>query len=377
MWWLFACVRSTVEDAGDPALADTPRGELWEAGWANVPGMYLVVADDPAVLDRFPRATLTRRSNSAPVLGVRMSYADAVALAEDPAVASVTIDALIHTDLGADAAGCADDTAQIRPTGVDAAGKSRKGGTGAGIKVAVVDTGIDLDHPDLVIAGVVDVTDTTGGDDDNGHGTHVAGTIAAQDDSIGVVGVAPDVELYAVKVLDSSGAGDYLDVAIGIDEAIQLGVDVINLSVSGTRDSPAVHAQVRAAKEAGIIQVAAAGNRASPVNRSFPAAWAGEVITVSAWDVDGDRWAPFSNYGPEVDVAAGGMEICSTFPDGEWHRESGTSQATPVVSGLVALDLQLHPGSGFAAVETAIRASVADLLSSPRHAEDLAVADDL
>lgn len=377
MWWLFACVRTTVEDAGDPALADTPRGELWDAGWENVPGTYLVVASEPDVFDRFPRATVMGRSRSAPVFGVRMAFADAVALAEDPAVDSVTIDALIHTDLGADAAGCADDTAQVRPSGVDAAGKSRKGGTGAGIKVAVVDTGIDLDHPDLHVVDLVDVTGTTGGDDDNGHGTHVAGTIAALDDEIGVVGVAPDVELYGVKVLDSSGAGDYLDVAIGIDEAISLGVDVINLSISGTRDSPAVRAQVRAAKAAGIIQVAAAGNMAGPVDRSFPAAWAGDVITVSAWDVDGDRWAPFSNYGPEIDVAAGGMEICSTFPDGEWHRESGTSQAAPVVSGLVALTLELHPGSTFNEVETTIRTSVSALRSSPRHAEDLAIADDL
>ncbi|ALM76301.1 S8 family peptidase [Thermococcus barophilus] len=228
------------------------------------------------------------------------------------------------------------------------------------IEVAVVDTGVDWDHPDLaanVVWGVSTLngivsTDPADWYDDNGHGTHVAGTIAALNNDIGVVGVAPNVEIYAIKVLDRTGSGTYTDIAIGIEQAI-LGPDgvldadgdgivagdsdddaaeVISMSLGGSVDDDFLHDMIIKAYSYGIVIVAASGNEATD-QPSYPAIYP-EVIAVGATDST-DAVASFSNLQPEV--TAPGVDILSTYPDDSYETLSGTSMATPHVSGVVAL----------------------------------------
>ncbi len=219
------------------------------------------------------------------------------------------------------------------------------------VQVAVVDTGIDLDHPDLAanIAWAVDMTGKTGGDDDNGHGTHVAGTIAAVRDSNGVVGMAPNIQLYAVKVLDRRGSGSWQDVMNGIYAAVKGpdgivdtadDADVISMSLGASSDpGQEFHDAIIYAYNHGVVLVAAAGNEGdgdgSTTELSYPAAY-DEVIAVGATDKD-DSIASFSNSGYFVEVSAPGVNIYSTYKDGSYDTLSGTSMATPHVSGLVAL----------------------------------------
>lgn len=210
---------------------------------------------------------------------------------------------------------------------------------GAGVKVAIIDTGIDLSHPDL--AGKVDggysaITKTEKPEDyqdDNGHGTHVSGTIAALRDGKGVVGVAPKARLYAVKVLDADGSGNLSDVIDGIVWAAKNGMQVANMSLGAPTDSDAMHRAVRFAKGMGVVVVAAAGNSGGSVG--FPGAYA-EVISVSASDSD-DHIAAFSSRGPEVKFIAPGVDIVSDKLGGGQISYNGTSMASPHVAGLAAL----------------------------------------
>ncbi|MHA1400092.1 MAG: S8 family peptidase [Candidatus Heimdallarchaeaceae archaeon] len=224
------------------------------------------------------------------------------------------------------------------------------------IIVAVVDTGIDLDHPDLApnIAWSYDeINDIDGGgDDDNGHGTHCAGTIAAIKDGNGVVGVNPYIKLYAIKVLDRTGSGSFTDVADGVIRAAEgpdgvIGTaddaDVISMSLGGTYDSPELHAAIQYAYSYGVVVVAAAGNEGDGDSTtdeiSYPAAY-DEVIAVGATDKD-DTIASFSNSGPFVEVTAPGVNIYSTYKNGAYDTLSGTSMACPHVAGVVALILAM------------------------------------
>jgi len=210
---------------------------------------------------------------------------------------------------------------------------------GAGVKVAIIDTGIDLSHPDL--AGKVDggysaITKTEKPEDyqdDNGHGTHVSGTIAALRDGKGVVGVAPKARLYAVKVLDADGSGNLSDVIDGIVWAAKNGMQVANMSLGAPTDSDAMHRAVRFAKGMGVVIVAAAGNSGGSVG--FPGSYP-EVIAVSASDSD-DHIAAFSSRGPEVDFIAPGVDIVSDKLGGGQISYNGTSMASPHVAGLAAL----------------------------------------
>jgi subtilisin family serine protease len=210
-----------------------------------------------------------------------------------------------------------------------------------GVKVAIVDTGIDGSHDDLT--GLVDggysaLTKSENPEsyqDDNGHGTHVAGIVAARRDGRGVVGVAPRARLYAVKVLDSDGTGSVSDIIDGIVWAAKNGIQVMNLSIGSSVDSDALHRAVRYARSKGVVLVAAAGNAGQSV--SFPGAYA-EAICVTASDPE-DRLAVFSNYGPEVDFIAPGVDILSDRLGGGVVSYSGTSMAAPHVTGLVALSI--------------------------------------
>ncbi|MDP2719097.1 MAG: S8 family peptidase, partial [Dehalococcoidia bacterium] len=229
--------------------------------------------------------------------------------------------------------------AQTLPWGVnriDAEFAHAGGVVGTGIKVAVLDSGIDLDHPDLNVAGSVNFAG--GGkdaDDKYGHGTHVAGIIGAKDNGTGVIGVAPGVSLYAVKVLGNSGSGNYSDVIAGLQWAVVNGMQVTNNSYGSAGNPGAtVEAAFDQAYSAGIINIAAAGNEyGSPV--IYPARY-GSVVAVSATTTS-DSLAGFSNIGPEVELAAPGVSILSTYKSGGYTELSGTSMASPHVAGVAAL----------------------------------------
>ena len=274
---------------------------------------------------------------------------------------------------------------QTLPTGINRI-DAEQNFTGAPVDVdiAIIDTGIDLDHPDLYVIQGVDCRRLdkktgqckVGGNDDNGHGSHAAGTAAAIDNGVGVVGVAPGARLYAVKVLDRSGSGTLSGVIQGIDWVTANAdvIDVANMSLggSGTDDSDgldcsfsadAEHIAICNAVEAGVTFVVAAGNELDDAQYHTPAAY-DEVITDSALsDFDGqpgglgvatyafsdctetedDSFGCFSNYGHDVDIMAPGMGIYSTYKDGGYATSSGTSMAAPHVAGAAGLLLAENP----------------------------------
>jgi len=208
--------------------------------------------------------------------------------------------------------------------------------SGKGVKVAVVDTGIDFRHPDLAPnykGGWNAIVSTATPLDDQGHGTHVSGTIAAVKDLKGVVGVAPSVDLYGVKVLDKNGSGQYSWVVAGIEWAVMNGMDVINMSLGGGSGTEALKAIMKKSKEMGVAVVCAAGNDSGPVN--YPAKYP-EAIAVSASD-SSDKIAYFSSRGPEIVVIAPGVNVYSTRKGGGYTTMSGTSMACPHTAGLAAL----------------------------------------
>ncbi len=255
--------------------------------------------------------------------------------------------------------------------------------------IAIVDSGVDLDHPDLNVVASADCVASgvgagcgPGGDDDNGHGTHVAGVAAAKDNSLGVVGVAPGARLHAVKVLDGSGAGSMSSVIAGADwvRARASAIDVVNISLGGSGYSFAGHTAVQSLVEAGVVVVTSAGNGRKDVYGADgvfgtsddvqPAAFP-ESMTVSALaDFDGrrgglndvayqlrdctedkdDSFACFSNHsnfvvgghpvaspGKAIDLVLPGVAIYSTYKDAGYATASGTSAAAPHGAGLVAL----------------------------------------
>ena len=191
---------------------------------------------------------------------------------------------------------------EVFPWGVDRIDAEKvwlSGNTADPIKVGVIDTGISNKHPDLlgnVKGGVDTINSFKSWNDDNGHGSHVAGIIAAIDNDIGVIGVGPQIDLYAIKVLGANGSGYLSDVIEGIEWAIKNHMQVINMSLGTTSDSQLLHDAVIAAKNTGIVIVAAAGNSGSSVN--FPAAYP-EVIAVSATDQN-NQLASWSSRGPEL-----------------------------------------------------------------------------
>jgi len=209
---------------------------------------------------------------------------------------------------------------------------------GRGAEVAVIDTGIDASHPDLAgqVAGGVNILDPKHPDawtDDEGHGTHVSGTIAGSGRSGGLAGVAPRAKLYAVKVLDKDGNGNYDDVIAGIEWAMNHGIKIANMSLGADEGSEPLHRAVQAALAKGMTIIAAAGNSGGTVG--FPGAYP-ETIAVGASD-SSDHAANFSSHGPEVDFIAPGVDILSAKMGGGYVSLSGTSMASPHIAGLAAL----------------------------------------
>jgi subtilisin family serine protease len=222
---------------------------------------------------------------------------------------------------------------------------------GAGVKLAVIDTGVDFDHPELKVAGGFNAIDNAVSfKDDHGHGTHVSGTIAALDNAKGVVGVAPDVTLYGVKVLSASGRGTFAQVIAGMQWCVENGIDVANMSLGGSAGEPALAEAVTAVTAAGVTIVAAAGNSGGSVG--YPAAYP-EVIAISA-STSGDGLANFSSRGPQVDFIAPGLNIPSLFKGGGYKTLSGTSMACPHMAGLAALAVAAKGVRGQEAIRAAL-----------------------
>ncbi|OGY62991.1 MAG: hypothetical protein A2745_02690 [Candidatus Harrisonbacteria bacterium RIFCSPHIGHO2_01_FULL_44_13] len=212
------------------------------------------------------------------------------------------------------------------------------------VRVAVVDTGISASHPDLVDnikGGHNAINPAKSWNDDNGHGSHVAGTVGALNNAVGVVGVGPLVDLYAVKVLNRNGSGFLSDVIEGIQWSVANGMQVVNMSLGTSSDVQSMHDAVAAAYNAGVVVVAAAGNSGDAVG--YPAAYP-EVIAVSATD-SSDNLASFSSRGPEVDLAAPGVSVYSTYKGTGYATLSGTSMAAPHVTGSAALVLNTPVGA--------------------------------
>lgn len=229
--------------------------------------------------------------------------------------------------------------AQSTPWGITRVGGA---GNGAGKVAWIIDTGIDLDHPDLTVDAARSrnfVSTTSTADDDNGHGTHVAGTIAANNNSVGVVGVAAGATVVAVKVLNRRGSGTYSQIIAGVDYVAANGSngDVANMSLGGSA-SQALDDAVSAAAARGVKFALAAGNESTNAGTKSPARVNGaNIYTVSAM-TSTDTWASYSNYGnPPVDYCAPGSSILSLWKDGGTNTISGTSMATPHVAGILLL----------------------------------------
>jgi len=426
---------------------------LEEGADNRIPGQYIVVLNDSVTdVDR-AEEELTRQARGERLLSyrhalrgfsARLSPEAAAELANDPRVAFVSEDRAVsimvdrepraereprtetereqgveeerssasrHRDFSDTAVSGA---AQVIPTGVDRINAENKANKGAGVHVAVIDTGIALDHPDLKnnIAGGKNCSSGTSYNDGNGHGTHVAGTIAALDNSIGVVGVAPEAKLWAVRVLNNSGSGSWSTVICGLDFVASKGpanggpITVANMSLGGggTSDNncgfsnnDALHKAVCRVRDAGVTLVVAAGNSGADATKSVPAAYNDAVITVSALvDSDGkpgglgsstsygadDTFASFSNWGAPVDIGAPGVNIYSTWLKKGYKSISGTSMASPHTAGVAALYIAVNPGALWSEVRDALIGSGEGIGAghtdpSGKHPENVLRADSL
>lgn len=251
------------------------------------------------------------------------------------------------------------------------------------VDIAIIDTGIQLNHPDLNVVRNISFAGTRTGNDDNGHGTHCAGIAAARDNNAGVVGVAPGARLWAVKVLDRSGSGSISNVIKGVDYVTRnaSSIEVANMSLGGG-NSATLNNAIANSVARGVVYVVAAGNSNVDAANSSPAN-SPNVICVSAIvDTDGlpgglglgtgygadDTFASFSNYGAVVDMAAPGVNILSTYIGGGYATMSGTSMAAPHVAGAAGLYLAGRAKPATAADAAAARAAIiaaGHLQSSP------------
>jgi subtilisin len=212
---------------------------------------------------------------------------------------------------------------------------------GQGSRVAVIDTGLDTTHADLadaIVGGINTINSDASFNDDNGHGTHVAGIIAARDNDYGVVGVAPEAELLAVKALDRRGEGNLSDVIEGLQWSVEQQVDVVNMSLGTPQSTASFRKAVEASWEAGVLVIAAAGN-SGPTDDSvlYPARY-DQALAVGALGQD-NKVPSFSSRGPQVNIVAPGVDIYSTWRPDTYQENSGTSMAAPFVAGTAALIL--------------------------------------
>lgn len=276
------------------------------------------------------------RYDLVPAVAAELPLGAVASLRSAPGVATVEEDQLVHL---VDAE--LDSSWGVKHIG---AGEVHPTNSGEGVKVAIVDTGIDYGHPDLddnYVGGYDFVNEDTDPFDDHAHGTLVAGVVAAEDNDSGVVGVAPRAQLYALKVLDDTGTGLSSDVMAALDWAVAHDMDVVNMSLGINGYSLGLDTAVGNAYQAGLVLVAAAGNGETcpPTGKPvlYPARF-DEVIAVAATD-QSDVRACFSRTGLEVELAAPGKSVRATYPDNRYGLFSGTSSASPHVAGAAALVL--------------------------------------
>jgi subtilisin family serine protease len=373
--WFVGCVLATLVVAFVPAS---------QAGAAQSRSGYVVVLKGSAGA----ASAQARRASGA--FGARVSHvyshalsgysatltpAGLAALKADPSVAAVVPDRTLHIQ------------AQSLPTGIDRIDgelSSTASGNGSGavdVDVAIIDTGVGP-NSDVDVRGGTNCVGGASFADDNGHGTHVAGTVAAKDDGNLVVGVAPGARIWAVKVLNAAGSGSISQIICGIDwvTARASTIEVANMSLGGqsffgafsgcSSSFDPMHPAICRSVQAGVTYAVAAGNSASDSNFFVPATYS-EVITVSALaDFNGkpgggaastcradqdDTFADFSNFGADVDLIAPGVCITSTSNSGGLATFSGTSMASPHVAGAAALYKSTHPGATPAQVKSALQ----------------------
>ncbi len=349
----------------DEVAPDTTQENASKTLDEPIAGQYIVVYSDQtrqtgkssfnkkAVQDKTKQVLLETGIADAEVLDVygnaingatlRLTQTQAAALKQNKDVAYVEQDRVITLAPPGGSGEVTATAAQEIPYGI-----SRVNGvtsyTGSGV-AWIIDTGIDLDHEDLNVDESRGFNAFTRGrdskslDDGNGHGSHVAGTIAALNNNIGVIGVAPGATVIPVKVLDSRGSGSYSGVIAGVDFVAANGKsgDVANMSLGGPV-SQALDDAVLAASQNGIKFALAAGNETDDANNHSPARVNGpNIYTISALDSD-DVFAYFSNYGnPPVDFCAPGVSIKSTWMNGGYNTISGTSMASPHAAGVLLL----------------------------------------
>jgi subtilisin len=361
--------------------ADDPAGE-------TIPGQYIVVLKDDARAG--PVAEQHARAHGADVFQVyrhalegyaaRMSPRAASRISQDPRVSFVQQDRVVNAVAQTLPTGVARVDAEQSPT-ADIDGSDQR----VNVDVAIIDTGIDLDHPDLNVyaQGAKNCSTGRSADDGNGHGTHVAGTVGALDNASGVVGVAPGARVWPVRVLNNAGSGSWSSVICGLNYVTSKAsqIEVANMSLGGTgsddgncgnSNNDALHRAICNSVAAGVTYAVAAGNEYDDARRHVPAAY-NEVITVSALadfngqsgggaaptcraDVD-DTFADFSNFGADIDLIAPGVCINSTWKGGGYRTISGTSMASPHVAGGAALYQATHPSATPAQVKAALQAA--------------------
>ncbi len=386
---------------GPPEEAKAPAPPAPKLATGDViPGRYIVALKDGTTGAPDQMATM-------PMDGVRVAFvydhalkgfagemtADkAATLGADPRVAAIISDRVVAIADGmtsgppVHAKGGGGGTTDAIPHGVERANADIARVTGAGVHVAIIDTGV-APHPDLpVLEGGINCADDGVDDHDLfGHGTHVAGIIGARKNGIGIVGVAPDTHLWSVRVLNAGGSGSDSAVICGIDFVAAHApgnggpIKVANMSLGrwgssdndcGLTNHDLMHQAICRARDAGVTFVVAAGNSSSDASGFIPAAYHDAVITVSALaDSDGrpfgegaatsygpdDTFATFSNYGVGVDLGAPGVDIYSTWLGCMYQVESGTSMASPHVTGGVALYYQLRPAAHWTEARDALR----------------------
>lgn len=289
---------------------------------------------------------------SVPTVSITISETGLQELENHPQISKIENDLMVRTSV------------QLQDWGIQSINAPlawETGYTGKGVKVAVIDTGISP-HQDLIIAGGKSFVDyTTSYDDDNGHGTHVAGIIGARDNGFGIKGVSAEAELYAIKSINQDGSSYLSNIIAGIDWAIANKMDIINLSFGTQVDSFTFQSIVDKAYKHGILLVAAAGNDGTGLGDTvdYPARYP-SVISVGATDQQNGH-ASFSSTGPSVEVVAPGVSILSTHMNSTYIRMNGTSMASPFVAGHLALLKQAYPGLTNVQLRSILVANTIDL----------------
>lgn len=331
LWMVAGCGGSGPRDAAEPLpvrAAAEPAAD--DAETRYIIGFRQAPTEASVASVEARGGRVRHRFKSSPAMSAVMSAEAAAALRRDAGVEYVR--PAIRYSIGQ----------QSVPWGITRVGAPvvhAAGNKGAGIKVAIIDTGIDYTHPDLAAnykGGYDFVNNDADPMDDHSHGTHCAGTVAAVDNSIGVIGVAPQASLYGVKVLNRYGQGWEDEIVAGIEWAADNGMHVASMSFGSLSYSGPIEGACNYAYGKGVLLVASAGNwGAGPDTVGYPARHA-SVIAVVATDSSDNR-ASFSSSGPAAELAAPGVAVLSTTPGGGYASWNGTSMACPHVAGAAAL----------------------------------------